>query len=578
MIKRIGLLLISVLFSIGASSSTNITVLNNSAPAKLADATLLSHADPEQKLNILVWLKGRNPAGLQQLLTNLYTPGSSQYHQFITPAQFQTSYAPDPANITAVVNYLSEQGLNVVKVPSNGAFVQINSTVTQIEDAFNLHINQYSLNGKQYYSNDQAVTLNADVASMITAISGLDNFQQLQSPHVQVKSTNLGSGQMQGSGYTPQQLQGAYGVDQLLKNNINGSGQVVAIVMSNDDPTVEADLNTYSTQFHLPSCASANGCLAKFNQYGEISPLPESAPGSGSAQEISSDTQMVHSLAPGAKIHVFEMEDSSIANIAITLNTIVSGSLANIISNSYAFANDIADSPVEFIFKQGAAQGISINFASGDWGDNVDIYYSNNNPLPSVVYPASSPWVTAVGGTTLLLTSYNGYKSETGWSNPFHNYPGSTGGLSQYYMAQPWQTGAIGLINAGGYGLVGTHRAVPDISMVAAGETGVITYGGGMSVEGTYSGTSVSCPLFSAIIALANQQRVTQGLSTIGLVTPLLYTMSYNVQQKMAPITNIVAPATTNVSVLTGGPHWNDITGLGSPYAPLFVKYLVDSH
>lgn len=95
---------------------------------------------------------------------------------------------------------------------------------------------------------------------------------------------------------------------------------------------------------------------------------------------------------------------------------------------------------------------------------------------------------------------------------------------------------------------------------------------------GGVGGTSVACPLFSAIVALANQERATQGMATVGLVTPLLYSMPYNAHQGMAPITNIVAPAATNVSVLTGGPHWNDISGLGSPYAPLFVKFLVDSH
>lgn len=579
MSNRILILLTATLFSMIALSDTNLTVLKNSVSPKLAVATLLNHADPNQKLNLLVWLKGRNPDGLQQFLTALYTPGNPQYHRFLTPEQFQADYAPDPDNISVVTGYLTEQGINVVKVPSNGAFIQISTTVAQAEAAFNVHINKYSLNGKQYYSNDQVVTLNSDLASMISAISGLDNFLQLQSPHAKMESSKLGTAQAQYGSYTPQQIQAAYGVDQLLKNNVNGSNQVVAVIDSLDSPGVESDLNTFSTQFHLPLCTRSNGCFAKFNQYGESFPLPEPAP-FGDSSEAPVDIEVVHSLAPGAKLSIYEDNGDdwgtnlNLNNFAIALNTIVSGNLANIISNSLATGEDVVNGPLEIIFQQGAAQGISINFSSADFADNTNNSYGTNSPLPSVVYPASSPWVTAVGGTTLLLTSYNSYKSETGWADPTQSDLGSTGGLSQYYTAQPWQTEAINSIYAGGYGLVGTHRAVPDISMMATpGFIGYSrTYGNGLYA------TSLSCPLFSAIIALANQARVSQGLSTVGLVTSLLYNMPYSVHQGIAPITSIVAPATTPTSVLTGGSHWNDITGLGSPYAPLFVKYLVDDH
>lgn len=587
MINRVFILLVSVLFSLVALSDSNLTALAGSMPPKLSHATLVNHADPSQKLNILVWLKGKNSAGLQQLLTNLYTSGNSQYHKFITPEQFQANYAPDNNNVTAVVNYLTEQGLDVVRVPSNSAFVQINATVAQAEAVFNVRINKYSLNGKQYYSNDQAVTLNSNLASMVSAISGLDNFQQLHFNHTQIRPISVKSEEIQGiSGYTPQQLQSAYGVDQLLRNNITGSGQVIAVIDEYDDPNVESDLNTYSAQFHLPPCTTLNGCFAKFNQYGESAPLPKSS--INSAGEIALDTQLIHSLAPGAKICLFEMEyvdwiDFSSTNIAIALNTIVSKNLASIISNSYDFGGEVADSPLEFIFQQAAAQGISINFSSGDVADNRIPYGKSTIQPPSVYYPASSPWVTAVGGTTLLLTSYNSYKIETGWACFTQTECGSTGGLSQYYKAQPWQTAAIGLINAGGYGLVGTQRAVPDISMLANSNTGAVTYNSywpGTPVTdywGTVGGTSVACPLFSAIVALANQARTSQGLSTVGLVTSLLYTMPYDMHHGIAPITNVVAPASTPTSVLTGGHHWNDITGLGSPYAPLFVKALIDS-
>ncbi|MCC2626271.1 MAG: sedolisin [Burkholderiales bacterium] len=577
MIKRILILLTFVLFNIVASSAgPDLTELDKSIPNELAKATLLSHTDPNQKLNILVWLKGRDPARLQQLLTNLYTPGNPQYHQFITPEQFVASYAPDQANIAAVTDYLIGQGLKIVNVPSNGAFVQIEATVTQAEEAFNVHINQYNLNGKQYYSNDSAVTLNTNVAGMITAISGLDNFWQVQLTHARKKSSVVKSGEMQDSGYTPQQLQSAYGVDQLLRNGIDGNGQVIAIYTVNDDKLIESDFNSYNIQFHLPLCTSINGCFAKFNQNGDSFPLPE-IPFHEDASEVRMDIQTAHSLAPGAKIYLYEADDYSVTNMGITFNTIITKNLAQVVSASYGVggSTEFPESPLESIFKQGAAQGISINFASGDGAD----YRKTPGPYPSVLYPGSSPWVTSVGGTNLIMTSYNGYKIETGWADPVNIETGSSGGLSKYYTAQTWQSNAIGLMTAGGYtGFIGTRRAVPDISMV--GGSNVIIYNTYYPQTGPWendTGTSIACPLFSAVVALANQKSAEKG-KRIGLVTEQLYSMAYNVHQKMAPITNIVAPASTTTSVLTGGPHWNDITGLGSPYAPLFVKALVDSN
>src|SRR6185437_3422900 len=581
MIKRTLILLIFVLFGIVASSAdTDLTTLEKSVPHDLATATFQSHANPNQKLNILVWLKGRNPEGLEQLLTNMYTPGSSQYHQFITPAQFEANYAPDPSNLVTVTNYLTGQGLRVISVPSNRAFVQIEATVTQAEQAFNVHINQYSLNGKEYYSNDRAIILNTNVASIISTISGLDNFYQVQSPHTTTKLPRIKSGELQDGAYTPQQLQSAYGVDQLLKSNIDGSGQVIAIYTVNDDKLIESDFNFYNTQFHLPLCTSVSGCFAKFNQYGEGSPLPE-IPYHLDASEVRIDIQLAHSLAPGAKIYLFEADDNTVTDMGITFNTIISKNLAKVISASYVVGGntEFRDSPLESIFKQGAAQGVNINFASADYADNTHPYGESGIKPPSVMYPASSSWVTAVGGTYLTLTSYNGYKIETGWADPLNVQSGSTGGLSKYYTAQPWQSAAIGLMTAGGYdGLIGTRRAVPDVSMVG---------GSNMMIYNTYyfptdpwehdGGTSAACPLFSAIIALADQKRAEQSQPPIGLVTEQLYTMAYDVRQKMAPITNIVAPSATKTSVLTGGPHWNDITGLGSPYAPLFVKALINS-
>lgn len=326
----------------------------------------------------------------------------------------------------------------------------------------------------------------------------------------------------------------------------------------------------------MPACTTANECFTKLNQYGESTPLPAAATEFG---EFSIDTQSVHTFAPGAKIKLFEANSGNSSDLYSTINMIVSNHMANIISNSWSSTGEFPDSPLEIILQQAAAEGISVNFSSGDSADNAATLGK-----PAVNYPGSSSWVTAVGGTSLLLTSDLRYKSETGWAWPFqvpNPNPllpalsvGSTGGLSQYYTAGLWQSDAIGSISAGGYGLVGTHRAVPDISMLGDPQTGMAYISNG--AWGNIGGTSVACPEFSGLIALVNQSRVTNSKTSVGLVAPLLYTMKYNPHQSIAPITSVIPPHATSVSVLTGGPHWNDITGLGSPYAPLFIQALAN--
>ena len=436
----------------------------------------------------------------------------------------------------------------------------------------------------------QPVTLDSPIANIVTHISGLSNFARLHhGPIITSKfNTNkLQAGSITTRAYTPQSLQKAYGINKL--QGLDGSGQTVAITGFYNDPTTENGLNIFSNRYHLPQCTIANGCFTTLNQYGQTSPLPQNAPaGDPSPTEISLDTQSVHSLAPGAKIILVMANTNTVPDQIIMINTIVSNNLAKIIANSWVNIPEEPDSPFEIVLKQGAAQGVSINFASGDYADNKAF----TNSVPSVDYPASSSWVTAVGGSSLLMTSDGRYKNETGWAWPFlimtsgepntnqTSYAwGSTGGLSQYYTAQSWQADAIGNVYAGGYGLVGTHRAIPDISMLGDSATGVIIYdNANMNWLSSVGGTSLACPQFSAIIALANQARSQKNLPPIGLVTSLLYNMKYSTHQGNAPITNIVGPHATATSVLTGPAGWNDITGLGSPYAPLFIQALVNSN
>lgn len=560
--------LISSVACINFANASGIAQVSTS----LNGASLLGQEMPTELLTFKIWLKPSNQQELKLFLSNLYNPNSPEYHKFISSSEYAQKFGTSTQDISTVKNYLVNKGFTVTNIAGNGAYIEAIGNVAKIQQTFNTQINNYlTKSGKVVYSNDRAITLDQEINDKVSFITGLDNVSKMRPQYVATGALPNAIG-MPGT-MVPQLMQKAYGVDKLHANGLNGNGQTIAIVDAYDDATIENDLNVFSSRYNLPACTSASGCFTKLNQYGQLSPLPESFPaGDDWSAEISLDVQSTHTIIPSAQIILIEANSNNNDDLYAAINTIVNKQLANVISNSYGGA-EAADSPLEYILMQAAAQGISVNFSSGDNGDNVGTQTST----PSVDYPSSSSWATAVGGTKVQLNPNGSYKYETGWAWPWEDV-GSTGGLSQYYTAQSWQQQAISTVNATGYGLVGNRRAVPDISLDGDPFSGFPVYD---TADGTawrqIGGTSLACPLYSSLIVIANQARAARQMPTVGLTTPYLYKMSYSQHQGLAPITNIVAPKYTQSSVLGANPGWNDITGLGSPYGPTFIQYLVNN-
>ncbi|HET8631626.1 MAG TPA: S53 family peptidase [Thermomicrobiales bacterium] len=264
------------------------------------------------------------------------------------------------------------------------------------------------------------------------------------------------------SGYIPADLQAAYA----LPSATAGSGQTVAIVDAYDDPRAESDLATYRSTFGLPPCSTANGCFRKVNQYGGTT-YPRG--NTGWAEEISLDLDMVSAICPNCHILLVEASSNSFANLAAAVDEAAKlGS--NAISNSYGggeYSGEVAD---QAHFNH---PGIAITASSGDNGYGVE-------------FPASSQYVTAVGGTSLTRASNARGWSETVWS-------GAGSGCSAYIAKPSWQkdTGC-------------SNRTVADVAAVADPATGVAVYDtyreGGWLVFG---GTSVASPIVASVYALA---------------------------------------------------------------------------
>ncbi len=287
-------------------------------------------------------------------------------------------------------------------------------------------------------------------------------------------STSLGDD----GAYSPAYLQSAYNIASADAAAHGGVGQVVGIVDADDDPSLLDNVNYYRTFFGLAPCATttvsttATGCvMEKVNEYGQAAPLPASNVSWG--VETSLDVEMVSAICPNCQILIVEASSASIADLGTAVNTAVSLG-ANVVSNSYGsseYPNENSDALAYFNHP-----GVPIVVASGDSGFGVQ-------------FPAASPTVVAVGGTTLIQNSNNGTRSgtETVWS-------GAGAGCSSYEPKPSWQhdTGCA-------------TRTVADVAAVANPSTGVWVYDTfGKAGFAIYGGTSVATPIISSMFALAS--------------------------------------------------------------------------
>ncbi|WIG60296.1 MAG: peptidase S8 and S53, subtilisin, kexin, sedolisin [Ktedonobacterales bacterium] len=656
-----------------ASQTTTYTMSGNT-PGWVSKAQNLGATDATETLTLTVWLRLHNEGQLQQQLHDMYTPGSGSYHQFVSQSQFNANYSPTSQELNSVENFLSAHGFTVLGAAENNFYVKVSGTVDQAEKAFHVQINNYSYDNQTYRSNAADPSVNDPAGGNIANITGLDNSSDY-APFIQRPAQGGGDGtapnnsviwqvlcgglttsktlkvvdQTTGKttstptytgfvpcGYGATQLQKAYGVDKLIAQGIDGTGQTVAIVDAYGSSTILTDANAYSAAYGLPK-------LVEGQNFQIVSPPgtvnhPESRAQDplGWQAEVTLDVEAVHAMAPGAKI-VLVASPNNYADLDEAVNWVVIHHYADIVSNSWGLAADLMDpgqaSRDERIFMQAAAEGIGVSFSSGDCGDEATSPASDPQcgGAKSVDYPASSPWVTAVGGTSLFLNGDNSYNFETGWGtnlsrlyscyaytvskqtglqncNSYYNSPlvygfdgGAGGGLSYNFTAQPWQQAAISGATASGFGVVGSHRAVPDVSMLADPYTGMNVFITDQSVGDTspeiepYGGTSLACPLFSGIMALVNQMRANNHLAPAGLATQYLYGLPAGATNDVsAPPTGVgnpvsgdasafllyygsrysgrfFAPTFNQDSSLATGAGWDDVTGVGSPNAPNFV-------
>jgi subtilase family serine protease len=367
------------------------------------------------------------------------------------------------------------------------------------------------------------------------------------------------------SGYTPAQIKKAYGFDQISFGNVaaDGKGQTIAIVDAYNDPNILADLKVFDMQFGIADPPS----LKIVNQAGG-SALP--ATDSGWAGEIALDVEWAHAIAPGASILLVEARSDSTDDLMAGLKYARSAPGVSVVSMSWGgseyFSWGGSESTTQTTYDQyfttpSGHQGVTFVAAAGDGGTRS-----------GVLWPASSPNVLSVGGTTLNLQSDGTYSSETAWS-------GTSGGYSQVesepsYQQNVQSTGA---------------RSVADVSYDANPSTGFAVYDSlpdqGESGWQDVGGTSAGTPQWAALIAIADQGRVVTGLGTLSGASqtlPLLYALYSS--SYASSFNDITSGGSGGYRFRWGGggnsgssasTGYDTLTGLGTPKAAAVVNALV---
>jgi subtilase family serine protease len=619
----VSMLLSATISSTAIAAPSPNAVLHGSAPAWANAKNFAGPANPSDSIGFRLYLGWKNASAVEALAQAVSDPHSASYGHYLTAAQFRQQFAPSQADVLSVQNWLKSQGFSIVYTPQNNHYVAAEGTIAQAQAAFGVDFGMYQVNGLTVRSPSGDVTIPSSLAAIVDGVAGLDDSAQfVHTNHISTDATPppafvssepcslywgeklatgftnpYGTGPLPYTpcGYTPAQVKGAYGIS----GSYDGSGQTVAVIDAYASPTILQDVNQWSANRGLPGLTNS-----QFKQL--VAPGTYHHPEKGMKQdpqgwsgEETLDIEAVHGMAPAANI-IYVGAPNNFQDLDAALNFVVDRQLAQIVTNSYGFATELLPfgfiKPYEDTILQGAVEGIGIYFSSGDSSDESQVV-----GYQTADWPASSPFVTAVGGTSLAVGAANDYLFETGWGTARSRWTGATwdptppgswvygsgGGVSQLFAEPFYQVGVVPSAVFAAQGRTG--RAVPDISALGDPNTGFLigqtqTFPDGTVKYGEYriGGTSLSSPIMAGIMALADQAAGRPH----GFANPAFYSLSgasvlHDVVNPPSTVATVRSDYVNGVDATNGlsytlrtmnqtlslqtTPGYDDVTGVGSP-------------
>src|ERR1700722_12700618 len=584
------LLLLGASFSINAAASaSNGQYIANNTPTFVSTAQTLGATDPSLTVQVSVWLNPHNRDQLDALAKELYESTSSDYRHWLKGAEVAARFGPTATEAQVVRAFLESQDLKVSGIGPHNFYVRAAGTVAQVEKAFAVHINNYTVAGKTVRANSTDPYVEGPAAPLIQTVSGLDDiaFQipGMVRPNIvsssappgllttaaigstasgfeshcfpgavtlhqstfggYPKATYTGNEYVAGDGgcaYTPTDIRAAYNLNALYSEGYDGTGQTIVLIEACGSPTVLSDANAFSERFGLPRLSPSN--------FSVISMGPSVC--AGYNPNIQADVEWAHAVAQGAALAVVFAVSSAPEDVDEAMFYAVDLGLGNTICDDHelseTFMPQTEADKESLISEIAAVEGISANYPGG-FAASAVLFGS------PVVAPGDSPYGTAIGGISLALGADGSIMFETGWEDHVSEVlaqgtifdpatvpvlggfiSGALGGPSAYFAKPSFQQAAVS----------GTQRAIPDFSWVADPYTGLIAVASTFTQEPpqswlAFGGTGVATSMFSALWAIANQKA---GVA-LGQAAPYLYSLP------AAAVTDIVPYSSPNDVVAT---------------------------
>jgi subtilase family serine protease len=598
-LRAVAVTLLIAIFA-GGGSSAYAQVASN-VPAGIQLSKDLGLADPAAEINITVHLKLNDKAAFDKAVNALYDHASPTFHKWMTNADLK-KYAPTQAQQQIVRQELQNHGLTILSTDAAGFTIRAHGTIANVESAFHTEIHQFQHNGRSFRANVKNAQLSGEAGRYVSTVAGLESHQvrplyvraqdpKTQKPYAPVALTKAATAtgfppvsspeclsapqtySLQGDSalptavytgtvfapsvtnlicdYLPSQLQNALGLTDVYAAGLNGKGQTIVLVEAFGYPTLEKDANAFFKLAGLPLLNKSNFSIV----YPEGKPAsPNAGILTGWNLEMALDLQWSHTIAPGAKIVVVVAAGQDSEDFQNAIAYIADNQLGNQASNSYEEDTDIVAGPLEQTswdeaIEVATAKGISVNFSTGDSGDE-----GLGTPVGAAGVPSVSPHATAVGGTSILNDVNNpGSTITTAWGDQFvvlmdylivlSNPPsaaltvwdpplyagffgGGGGGESIFFPKPSWQAS-----------LPGKGRQTPDVSALADDITGVpivITFDKQQYLEFGIGGTSLASPIFTGFWAIANEKA---GWS-LGQAAPAIAALPYGGVQDVLSTTD----------------------------------------
>ena len=632
--KRLLVLIAACLCATAAADA-----MASGGPSLLSRATDLGPVDAASPIDITIWMKLHDQAGLDALVS-AQQAGKSGY---LSMQQVRAQHAPSSADVAKVAAFLKTQGFTVSAGQDNLS-VKASGTAARVQSAFHVELHQYDLYGRTFRASARSATLPPDLVPLVAAVGGLSSLrpepqiarvgknaatsihttaeaeqfepqplllgtqpnglvfsaQCFFPPATESFSGNGVNATYQGNrygtplgtaapnappcGYQPSDIQTAYNLTPLYQHGLNGTGTTIAIVDAYGSTTIAHDAQAFSAAMGLPAInLTVIGTPTESNFSGDAN--------SGWATETTLDVEWVHAVAPGAKIVLVVTPTNSFSDLFNGIITAASTPGVVAISNSWSGfdVGNVGDGEfyraADSVLQEIGAAGISVDFSTGDSGDNAS---QLGGLYTSTGWPASSPFATGVGGVSVSLDQNKHIAWQTSWGtelteiadtvalgSPPLDIPnnegfdaGGTGGFSDIYPKPFWQ-----------FGVPGDRRGTPDISWVADPFTGVeiiftADAAGDLGIE-PIGGTSVACPMFTALWGIATQR----AHHLLGQAAPRMY----RIFPESEAITDIVSMSSQNNVTGTvwdaGGTNPIRATELAAPLnnQPKFISALYNS-